>query len=147
MSCRKCKKNCFSVLFRFGDTSLQEIINLESLSRLNSYYEQFKEVLPEDCKYNSTRVQQKSRELLFSSSLCKILALRIISPHLYFLSLSPKTPSGLPRSRSQTCLPELLRFLGQNVHARKNKNVDILWQAAEVKLLLCCTSNTRKNFI
>lgn len=92
------------------------MINKENVTRLSLYYDQFKEVLSEDCEFTHTL-----KTLLF------IFFFIFNSRHnLFVLS------SGLPRSRSTTNLPELLKQLSQNVNAKKSKNVEILWQAAEV---------------
>lgn len=86
------------------------------MARLQSYYDQFKEVLPEDCEFTS---QLSDRKVFLLTSLFLFFAL----------------PSALPRSRSTTSLPELLKLLSQNVKAKKSKNVEILWEAAEVDSL------------
>jgi len=93
------------------------------MTRLSSYYDQFKEVLPEDCEY---RAHWKS---FIRNSLFFILKFPL--PHHSSSDIS----LGLPRSSSSASLPELLKLLSQNVNAKKSKNVEILWQAAEVDSL------------
>lgn len=96
---------------------------MESLTRLSSYYDQFKEVLPEDSGFTKTDTNY------FDGNMWP---LSIFKP----FHLSPSAPlSGLPRTRSTTSLPEVLKLLSQNVNAKKSKNVEILWQAAEVDSL------------
>lgn len=107
---------------RFGDTSLQEVINMESMTRLSSYYDQFKEVLPEDS--GSTQRQTRCVASLSCSNRLSLFPPSALLP-------------GLPRTRSATSLPEVLSLLSQNVNAKKCKNVEILWQAAEVGFPSC----------